>query len=118
MSAKTKARTKREGKTDVHYLHLCKDGTVSIRKHGEQVFNGIALPVLECASLEEARSVQVATCKLQRTAHPDMKEGDPWYKLASGPFPFGFSGEYEDIETVERYLEWVLASVRLRAAAR
>lgn len=97
------------------YLHLCKDGTISVRLAGKPVFNGIAFPVLECASEQEAMDVQVLTCKLQHNPHPDMAAGTPWYKLASGPFPLGFSGEYEDVVKVESYLRECLVRVRARS---
>lgn len=97
------------------WLHLCKDGTISIRRAGEPVFNGKALPVLECANEQEAKDVQVLTCKLQKVPHPDMAPGQPWFTIGSGPFAQGFSGEYEDIARVEEYLREMLLRVRARA---
>ena len=98
------------------WLHLCKDGTISVRLQGEKVFNGIALPVLECKNEKEARAVQVLTCKLMKQPHGKMSEGEPWYKIGSGPFPLGFTGEYEDIIKVEEYLAECLERVRASRA--
>lgn len=96
------------------WLHLCKDGTISVRREGEPSFNGVAFPVLECANEQEAKDVQILTCKLMREPHGGMKPGEPWFKLGSGPFPLGFSGEYEDVAVVEQYLAECLARVRAR----
>ena len=62
-------------------LHICRDGTISYRRDGEPVLNGVALPVFSVDTEEQAKSIQVRFGRQQYTEHPDQP-GRPWYKLS------------------------------------
>lgn len=62
-------------------LHVCKDGTVSYRRPGEKVFNGVALPTFSVDTIAQAESIQVRFCRLQHGEH-DLMPGRPWYRLS------------------------------------
>lgn len=63
-------------------LHICKDGTISYRRHHEKVFNGRALPVFSVNDEDMARSFQIRFGRLMPVEHP-LLPGKPWYKLSS-----------------------------------
>jgi hypothetical protein len=67
-------------------IHICKDGTISYRQHGEPVFNGVALPVFSVDTVEEAQALQILCCARQYVEHPQLP-GKPWYRLSSPLFP-------------------------------
>lgn len=96
----------------------CKDGTISYHERGVPPFNGVALPVLSVRNEQEAKDLQVLTCRLQKVPHPDMKPGDPWFTIGSGPFSMGFSGEVEDLVDVSDYLTEMLERIRARPSRR
>lgn len=77
-------------------LHVCKDGTVSIRDKtkGEKVFNDVALPVFSVDTVEDAKQIQVHFCRLQYGRHPHPKGPRSWYTLTQ------FSGEIDDLDRV------------------
>lgn len=75
-------------------LHVCKDGTITFRRAGQPVFNGVALPFFSVNSEDEARDMQVMMCALQHGPHPDLPEGEPWYRR------WQFSGELDDIDAL------------------
>lgn len=74
-------------------IHVCKDGTISYRRHGEPVFNGVALPVFSVDTVEQAQAVQVRFGRMQYEPHPQMP-GRPWYRWT------GFSGDVDDLDKV------------------
>lgn len=77
------------GKGHMHHLsrrvliHVCKDGTFTYRIPPAPVFNGLALPVYSVDTEDEAQALQVRLCRLQRTQHPQMRKGEPWYTLST-----------------------------------
>ena len=71
-------------------LHVCKDGTITYRKVGQPVFNGLALPFFSVDNEQHAEALQILLCALQYVRHPDQPERE-WYKH------WQFGGELEDI---------------------
>ncbi len=86
-SAKRKPKPKAKSKTPFDrpiMIHVCKDGTVTYRKRGEPVFNGVALPVFSVETVEEAKQLQVRFCRLMYGRHPDPRGPENWYRLNQG----------------------------------
>lgn len=92
-------------------LHVCKDGTVSIRdkRTRQPVFNGVALPVFSVDTVKEATAMQVRFCRLQYVKHPHPKGPNPWFRLTT------FSGEVEDLERVAREFRAFYAVLKKRS---
>ena len=91
-------------------LDCCKDGTITIRKPGEQAFNGKALSFFSTETWDEAQALRVVCCKAQYSEHP-LLPGQTWYRDAT------FGGELEDLGTLaDRYRE-KLAWIRERQQA-
>jgi hypothetical protein len=63
-----------------YIIHICHDRTFTIRKKGEPVFNGVALPVFSTDTLEQAKSLQMLHCKRNLVEHPDLP-GQPWMRF-------------------------------------
>lgn len=61
-------------------IHICKDGTISYRRHGEPVLNGVAIPVFSVNTVEEAKEIQVRFGRRQYTPHPG--NGMDWYRIS------------------------------------
>lgn len=105
--------------TDPVTVYCCRDGTISYSARGTPSFNGVALPVLSVRSVQEAKDLQVLTCRLQKEAHPFMAPGEGWFTLGSGPFPMGvFSGKVEDLPLVSEHLAKMLKVIRARPVRR
>lgn len=99
-------------------IFCCKDGTISFAPRGKRSFNGAALPVYSVDTKKEAISLQVLTCRRQYGPHPDYPKKLPdWYRLGSGPFPMGFSGELEDLPKVSEHLAASHALIQARSTA-
>lgn len=62
-------------------IHICKDGTISYRRRGEKVFNGVALPVFTVDTVEQAEAIQIRFGRRAYSEHPDIP-GKPWYRLS------------------------------------
>jgi len=107
-TAQSKSRTPRQKSSDYSrpiMIHVCKDGTVTYRRPGEAVFNGVALPVFSVNTPEQAEAIQVRFCRRQYGEHPQMP-GEIWYRLShlgdgSDPAsrPSGML-DFEDLEGV------------------
>lgn len=107
-TAQSKSRTRRQKSSDYSrpiMIHVCKDGTVTYRRPGEAVFNGVALPVFSVNTPEQAEAIQVRFCRRQYAEHPQMA-GKIWYRLSrlgdgSDPAnrPSGML-DFEDLEGV------------------
>lgn len=107
-TAQSKSRTRRQKSSDYIrpiMIHVCKDGTVTYRRPGEAVFNGVALAVFSVNTPEQAEAIQVRFCRRQYVDHPQMP-GKIWYRLSrlgdgSDPAnrPSGML-DFEDLEGV------------------
>lgn len=89
MAARTRTFEQHQAREDLSrpvMIHICKDGTISYRQHGEPVFNGVALPVFSVDTVEEAHSLQVLCGSAQWEEHPQMP-GKTWYRLSAHGFP-------------------------------
>lgn len=75
-------------------LHVCKDGTVTIRQEHEPVFNGVALPFYSTDEERLAKRLQILLCRREITTHPLMPD-EPWFTA------IGFGGELEDIPPLQ-----------------
>lgn len=62
-------------------LDVCRDGTLTIRKHGQKAFNDRALPVYSVDTKQEALDLQVLLCFTVHNQHPDMRKGATWMKI-------------------------------------
>lgn len=91
-------------------LHVCKDGTITFRRHGQPVFNGMALPFFSVESEEEAQTLQVLMCSAQYGEHPDLP-GQTWYRRSQ------FSGEIDGIPEVCEDFAKAYASILTRVAS-
>lgn len=85
-------------------IFCCRDGTLTWKDRGKPSFNRRALPVFSVDTHAEAEFLAVGTCALQKRPHPHPDHPGPWFVLASGPFSFGFSGEFEDLQKVTTHL--------------
>ena len=100
-------------------IDCCKDGTISYRLKCETPLNGVALEVFSVNTISEAIQLQTATCRLMYEDHPNMKAKERgWFKLASGPFVDGFTGEIDDLPRVSEYFAEVYERIRRRAKGR
>lgn len=63
------------------FIHCCKDGTCSLRRPNQPIFNGVALAVYVVPNMDAAIALQVLMCFRTHYQHPDMKKGDDWYKF-------------------------------------
>ena len=61
-------------------IQVCHDGTVTIRRRDEPVFNGAALPAYAVDSRQEAVRIRVLMCQRVPAKHP-LLPNDDWYKL-------------------------------------
>lgn len=89
MAARTRTPEQLQAREDLSrpvMIHICKDGTISYRQHGEPVFNGVALLVFSVDTIEEAHKLQILCGSAQWTEHPGMP-GKTWYRLSSPMFP-------------------------------
>lgn len=79
-------------------IHICKeDGTISYRRKGKPVFNGVALPVFSVDTEEQAEAIQIRFGRLQYVEHPAMP-GRPWYRWTD------FDGKLESLDRVTETL--------------
>lgn len=85
------------------YIHICRDGTISYRRRGEKVFNGVALPVFTVDNVEQAEAAQTRFGRLQYIAHP-LLPGKPWYRWTD------FSGDVDDLDKVSDAIRAYYAS--------
>lgn len=76
-------------------IHLCKDGTITYRRQGQPVFNGVALPVYSVDTEAQAKAVQVRFGRRQYGEH-DLLPGQPWYRWTD------FSGDVDALDDVSR----------------
>lgn len=53
-------------------LDLCRDGTLSLRKHGEKPFNGVAVPIYHHDDKEVLKDVQTLMCRLAHGRDPAL----------------------------------------------
>jgi hypothetical protein len=60
-------------------IHICKDGTFSIRKPGEPIFNGVAIAVFSTRTVKEAEELEIVSCFLCHAKRPEFPKG--WMKV-------------------------------------
>lgn len=65
-------------------IHLCKDRTLSYRRRGDKVFNGMALPVFSVNDEAEAEALLVLVGTNCNTRHPQLPGDRTWFKLFNG----------------------------------
>ena len=80
-------------------IHVCKDGTITIRQNHEPIFNGVALPFYSTDKIRLAKQLRTLLCKREIVPHPRI-ENEAWYTIRD------FGGELEDIAPLqERFLK-------------
>jgi hypothetical protein len=58
-------------------IYCCKDGTIT---YGDRSFNGIALPIFSVDNMAQAEQLQIAFCRKQYKAHPQIPGAD-WFRV-------------------------------------
>lgn len=94
-------------------LHVCADGTVTIRnqEQGEPVFNGAALPVYSTTTREEAEALRGMLCSRVPAEHP-LLPGQKWYKVPR------FSGSLDEMPVVAARMRHLHATLKANAMRR
>lgn len=63
-------------------IDVCRDGTCTIRLHGQQSINGgRSLPVYSVDTRKQAERLQLLLCFTVHNKHPDLAEKESWMKI-------------------------------------
>ena len=102
-------------------IHICKDRTLSYRRVGEPIFNGVALPVFSVETEEEANDLFLLIGTRQYGDHPapafKHNETTGWMKLFNDTAGNRQHLNLDDLDEITAYIQTRYPLVQSKQAA-